>query len=74
MLKNNVLIQYRPEFWISRNIGERIIKIPVSKMLFIETVAFKFNLQIDLIIILQIIKKNKYEKLVKRNGVMTFFC
>ena len=42
-------------------------------MLFTETVAFKFNLQIDLIIILQIIKKNKYEKLVKRNGVMTFF-
>ena len=66
MLKNNVLIQYRPEFSISRNIGERIIKIPVSKMLFIETVAFKFNLQIDLIIILQIIKKNKY-------GFMTFF-
>ena len=48
MLKNNVLIKYRPEFWISRNIGE--------------------------IIILQIIKKNKYEKLVKRNGVITFFC
>ena len=43
-------------------------------MLFTETVAFKFNLQIDLIIILQFIKKNKYEKLVKRNGVMTFFC
>ena len=61
MLKSNVLIQYRPEFWISRNIGERIIKIPVSKMLFTETVAFKFNMQIDLITILQIIKKNKYE-------------
>ena len=43
-------------------------------MLFIETVAFKSNLQIDFIIILQIIKKNKYEKLVKRNGVMNFFC
>ena len=74
MLKNNVLIQYRPEFWISRNIGERIIKIPIPKMLFTETLAFKFNLKIDLIIILQIIKKNKYEKLVKRNGVITFFC
>ena len=74
MLKNNVLILYRPEFSISRNIGERIIKTPVSKILFTETVAFKFNLQIDLIIIFQFMKKNKYEKLVKRNGVMTFFC
>ena len=43
-------------------------------MLFTETLAFKFNLQIDLIIILQIIKKNKYEKLVKQNGVITFFA
>ena len=42
-------------------------------MLFTATVALKLNLQIDLIIILQFIKKNKYEKLVKRNGVMTFF-
>ena len=42
-------------------------------MLFTATVALKLNLQTDLIIILQFIKKNKYEKLVKRNGVMTFF-
>ena len=73
MLKNNLLIQYRPEFLISRNIGEKIIKIPVPKMLFTETLAFKFNLNINLIIILQFIKKNKYEQLVKRNGVITFF-
>ena len=43
-------------------------------MLFTEIVAFKFNLQIDHIIILQFFKKNKYEKLVKRNGVLTFFA
>ena len=43
-------------------------------MLFTETVAFKFNLPIDLIIILQIIKKNKYGKIAKRNGIMTFFA
>ena len=59
---------------MSRNIRERIKKTPVSKMIFTATVAFKVNLQIDLHIILKFIKKNKYEKLVKRNGVMTFFC
>ena len=53
LLKNNVLILCRLEFLnITEYRGERMIKIPVFKILF----AAKVNLLIDLIIMLQFIK------------------
>ena len=55
--------------------GKELLKSPVSKILFTATVDFKVNLQLDLIMMLQLIKQNKtkkYEKLFNWNGVITF--
>ena len=55
--------------------GRGILKSPIFKILFTAMVVFKVNLQLDLIMMLQLIKQNKtkkYEKLFNWNGVITF--